>query len=238
MYTASSGARAEAAQRLEHRVGIGLVALGVVGADEHVGELAEKRQAREGELDGGDALGGHDPELVAAAAELEQQLGDPVECLERRVERLVVGAVHVDELVDPVGVEVVHLRDQAGPADRGAHELLVRLAAEHGHRGVAHRGDDDRPRVDQGAVEIEEDDAVAHAARSYLGRARCPASAGHPGCSVRVLHPLEIQPPRRRRRTALEARPALEQGGEPLRAAPAASSRRACAPCDAGTSRP
>ena len=32
--------RAEAPQRLEDRVGIGLVALGVLGADEHVGQLA------------------------------------------------------------------------------------------------------------------------------------------------------------------------------------------------------
>ena len=96
------------------------MALGVLGADEHVGQLAEERQAGERELDGGDALGGHDPELVAATAELEQQLGNPVEGLERGVERLVVGAVDLDELVDPVGVEVAHLRDQARPADRGA----------------------------------------------------------------------------------------------------------------------
>ena len=87
--------------------------LGVLGADEHVGELAEERQARERELHGGDALGRHDPELVAATAQLEHQLGNPVEGLERGVERLVVGAVHLDELVDPVGVEVAHLRDQA-----------------------------------------------------------------------------------------------------------------------------
>ena len=138
------------------------MALGVVRADEHVGQLAEQRQPLERELDGGDALRGHDSEHMAAPAELEQQLRDAVECLERGVERLVVGAIHIDQLVHPVGVEVVHLRDQAGTADRSADELFVRLAPEHRHRCVPHRRDDDRPRVDQGAVEIEEDDAVPH----------------------------------------------------------------------------
>ena len=155
------------------------MALGVLGADEHVGELAEERQARERELHRGDALRRHDAELVTAAAQLEHQLGNPVEGLERRVERLVVGAVDLDELVDPVGIEVVHLGDQTRPADRRLDPLLVRLQAEHGHRGVAHRGDDDRPGVDQRAVEVEEDDAVAHGA-IVSGREE-PASAGCPG---------------------------------------------------------
>ena len=86
------------------------------------------------------------------------------------VERLVVGAVHLDELVDPVRVEVAHLRDQARAADRGADELLVGVAAEDGPRRVPHRGEDDRPGVDQRAVEVEEDDRVAHA----VDRSRAP----------------------------------------------------------------
>ena len=122
---------------------------------------------------------------MAAAAELEQQLEDAVERLERRVERLVVGPVDVDELVDALGIEVAHLGDQPRPADRGAHELLVRLAAEHRHRRVAHRGDDDRPGVDQRAVEVEEDDAVAHASIVSDARGEASASARFAGYSTR-----------------------------------------------------
>ena len=46
----------------------------------------------------------------------------------------------------------------------GAAELLVRdVAAEDGLRRVPHGGDDDRPRVDHRAVEVEEHDREAHA---------------------------------------------------------------------------
>ena len=183
-------AGSEAAQRLEHRIRVGLVPLGVLGADEHVGQLA--RGAGSGRTRArtvATRFGGHDPELVAAAAQLGQQLEDAVEGLERRVERLVVGAVDVDELVDAVGIEVAHLRDQARAADRGADALLVRLAAEHGHGGMSHRGEDDRPRVDQGAVEVEEDDAVPHD-RDRSRRRDSSASA-----ALRILDPLEIEPP-------------------------------------------
>ena len=79
------------------------------------------------------------------------------------MERLVVCAVGVDEPVDAVGVEVTHLRDEAGAADRGADKLLVRLRPEDGHGRVSHRGEDDRARVDQRAVQIEEHNPKAHA---------------------------------------------------------------------------
>ena len=230
------GSCVEAAQRLEHRVGVGLVALRVVSADEHVGQLAEKREPLEGELDGGDALRGHDPEQVAAAAELDQQLQDAVEGLERGVQRLVVGAVDVDELVDAVGVELVHLRDQAGPADRGAHELLVRLAPEHGHGRMPHRGDDDRPRVDQGAVEIEEDDADT-ACADRIRAARGDGFSRSPGFRPRTRRAPGTAPtaaPWRRPRSAAGPRAAPRSAP----AAPAASCRRAFAPCGGGTSRP
>ncbi len=83
-------------------------------------------------------------------------------------------AVRVDQLVDAVGVEVAHLRDQARAADRGADELLVGVAAEDGPRRVPHRGEDDRPGVDQRAVEVEEDDREAHRGdRNPQGRAPC-----------------------------------------------------------------
>ena len=81
-----------------------------------------------------------------------------MERLELLVQRLVVRPVGLDELVDALGVELAHLRDQSRAADRRAHELLVGLAPEHGRASVAHRSEDDRPRVDQRAVEVEEDD--------------------------------------------------------------------------------
>ncbi len=113
-------------------------------------------------MDGRAPLGRHDPELVSAPDEVAEEVLDPVERLERGVQRLVVGAVDVDQLVDAIRVEIAHLRHEPLPTDGGTHSVLVGLTAEHGDRRVTHRGHDDRPRVDQGAVEVEEDDAVAH----------------------------------------------------------------------------
>jgi hypothetical protein len=49
------------------------------------------------------------------------------------------------------------------PAADGPHQLLVAVfAAEHLAGRVPHRREDDRGRVDDGAVEIEEDDGKAH----------------------------------------------------------------------------
>ena len=77
------------------------------------------------------------------------------------VQRLVVRAVDAHELVDPVGVEGTELGLEARPADR-LHQLLVGvLAAEHLAGRVAHRREDDRAGVDDGAVQIEEDDGEA-----------------------------------------------------------------------------
>jgi hypothetical protein len=78
------------------------------------------------------------------------------------VQRLVVGAVGADELVDPVGRERRHLRLEPGPADRLQQLGVGVVAAEHRARRVAHRGEDDRAGVDDGAVEVEEDGREAH----------------------------------------------------------------------------
>ena len=156
----------EPCERLEQRVGVWLVALRVLGADHDVHRVAQDREAVEREPDGAQALRRHDPERPALLAESREQREDADERLELGVERLVVRPVHVDELVDAFGVEVAHLRDQAGAADRGPDGLLVRLPAEDGQRRVLHRGEDDRPRVDQRPVEVEEDDGEAHRLRS------------------------------------------------------------------------
>ncbi len=169
-------------KRLEQRVGIGLVPLGVICADHDVHRLAELREAIEREADRAETLRGDDPEPAVLASEHGQQAEDVVEGLQLGVERLVVEPVRLDQLVDAVRVEVAHLGDEPGAADRGADELLVRLPPEHGERRVLHRREDDRPRVDQRAVEVEEDDAEAHqsivAASSYSTRSRYRPQGG------------------------------------------------------------
>ncbi len=67
-------------------------------------------------------------------------------------------AVDADELVDSLRCERGHLRLKTWPAD-GLHQLRVaEVAAEHLTGRVTHRGEDDPARIDDGAVEIEEND--------------------------------------------------------------------------------
>ena len=118
---------------------------------------------RERELDGRAALRGHDAEPAALLVQPHEHVLHPGAGLELVVERLVVRAVDVDEPLDVVGRERLHLRLEAGPADR-LHQLLVGVvAAEHLARRVPHRGEDDRAGVDDGAVEVEEDGLEPHA---------------------------------------------------------------------------
>ena len=78
------------------------------------------------------------------------------------MQRLVVRAVHRDQLLDTIGCECVHLGLEPGSAHRG-HELLVgHLRTEHLFRRMPHRGEDDRAGVDHRAVEIEEYDRKTH----------------------------------------------------------------------------
>ena len=57
------------------------------------------------------------PSRRPSSRSTREQLEHPVERLEAGVERLVVRAVDLDELVDPVGVEIAHLRDQTRATD-------------------------------------------------------------------------------------------------------------------------
>src|SRR5207244_3322842 len=87
---------------------------------------------------------------------------DPRAPVEPGVQRLVVLAVAPDELLGPSRVEDAHLLVQA-PAAHVREELLVsELPLEHGPRRVPHGRENDRTRVDQGPVEVEEDDRTAH----------------------------------------------------------------------------
>ncbi len=77
------------------------------------------------------------------------------------VDAVVELAVDVEQLLRALLVEHAHLLEQRTP-DALAQLLLGQLAAEHGRERVAVRGDDQRHRVDQRAVEVEDDGRVAH----------------------------------------------------------------------------
>ena len=135
----------------------------------------------ERELDGLAPLRGHDPEPAALILQPNEQVVHPGAADEALVKRLVVRAVDGDELVDAVGSERVHLRLEPGPAD-GRHQLFVgRLGAEHLLRGMPHRGEDDRAGVDDGAVEVEQNDRKTHGADA--SRAPCGERSTTARCS-------------------------------------------------------
>ena len=149
--------------------------LRLIAADHRLEQVSE-RQARESELDGRAPLRGDDPQAAATLSQAYEHALDPVARLELVMQRLVVGPVDADELVDPVGREGGHLRLEPRPADR-LEELLVRVVAtEHLARRMTHRGEDDRAGVDDGAVEIEQNDGEAHpsivSAAHYAARMR------------------------------------------------------------------
>jgi len=166
------------------------VLLRVLRPDHDVHCLAELGEPVDRQADRAEALRGDDPEAPSFSPQDGEQAEHVVECLELGVERLVVQAIGLHELVDPVGVEVAHLGDQARPTDRGAHQLLVRLTTEHGQRRMLHRGQDDRPGVDQRAVEVEQDDA-SHVADRSLG-VRDPMVPRDPAPSARRTEPRSL----------------------------------------------
>src|SRR3954452_4910380 len=146
----------------EQRRRVGLVPLGLVAADDRVEQVA-KRDVGERELDGRAALRGHDSQPPAFLVQAHEHVLHPGAGLQVVVERLVVGAVDVDEAFDVLGRERVHLGCEPGAA-HGLQQLLVGVVpAKHLARGVPHRGEDDRAGVDEGAVEVEEDGLEAHA---------------------------------------------------------------------------
>jgi len=87
---------------------------------------------------------------------LFEVIGDPSR---RRMLDLLRDDEHtVNELVDALRRKDRHLRLEPGPAD-GLHQLgISEVAAEHLARRVPHGREDDPAGIDDGAVEIEEDD--------------------------------------------------------------------------------
>ena len=128
--------------------------------------VLEPGQPVEREPDGLTPLGGDDPQEAPFVAQARQHLDDLPERLELVVQRLVVLAIGGDEIVDALRRERLHLGEKARPADGRGEHLLGDVAPEHGAGGVLHRGDDHRPRVDQRAIEVEENDGKPHARQS------------------------------------------------------------------------
>src|SRR6478735_4471690 len=122
-----------------------------------------QRHLREGELDRYATLRRDDAERAALLVQAHEHVLHPRARLELVVQGLVVRAIDVHEPLDLARVERAHLRLQAGPADRLEQLLVGVVAAEHLPRGISHRGEDDRPGVDDGAVEIEENHRKPHA---------------------------------------------------------------------------
>ena len=150
--------------------------LGVVVSDDDLELLGEPRETSERESHRPVSLRRHDSEPTTLRSKPRQDVDHAVEGLEGLVQRVVVLPIHLDELVDPTRPQLLHLRDEALAADRRRELLVPDVAVEHGADGVLHRREDDRPGIDQRAVEVEEDDAEAHA-RSKQAQGRGQASA-------------------------------------------------------------
>ena len=156
-----AGSSAQPFEREEQRLGIGLVLLRLVAADDRLEQVLD-RDSRKRELHGLPALGRDDSEPAAFVLQLHEDLVHPGATGELVVQRLIVRPVNRDELVRTVGRKGLHLRLEPRPADRG-HQLLVgNLHAENLPGGVSHRSENDRARIDDGAVEIEENDRKTH----------------------------------------------------------------------------
>jgi hypothetical protein len=166
-------------EREQQGLRIGLVPRRLVSADDRLEQMSD-RNPREGKLDGLAPLCGDDPQPPPLVLQTNQHLVHPRAADELVVQRLVMRAIDVDELVDLVWRESMHLRLETGAADR-RHQLLVgNLSSENLLGGVPHRRKDDRAGVDDCAVEIEEDDRKPHAVDASQGenatrptRARC-----------------------------------------------------------------
>ena len=75
---------------------------------------------------------------------------------------LVVGAIGLDQLLRAIGREPDHLLAQAPTPDVGEHLLVVDRLAQNCANRMAERLRDQRPRIDDGAVEIEEGRSEEH----------------------------------------------------------------------------
>ena len=87
---------------------------------------------------------------------------DAVEARELRVLRIIVLAIHADELVHPLGVEELHLVREVRASDLREDLLVRKTPAQDGFRRMMKRAEDRRGGVDERAVEVEQDDRESH----------------------------------------------------------------------------
>ena len=139
------------------------MALRVLGSDDDLEVRLQTGEPVERQLHAGAPLRGDDAQAPALRPQARQYLDDLPERLQLVVQRLVVLAIRRHELIDALRVEISHLRVRPGPPTAAGKHRFRNVALEHGLRGVPHRGDDHRPRVDQRAVEVEQADGKAHA---------------------------------------------------------------------------
>jgi len=145
----------------QERLRIRLVPLGLVPADDRLEEVSERHPVK-GELDRRPPLRRDDSEPPPLLPQPHENVFHPGARLELVVQRLVVGAIDVDQPLDLVGREHRHLRFETGAADRLQQLLVGEVPAEHLASRMPHRREDDRSGVDDGAVEVEEDGLETH----------------------------------------------------------------------------
>ena len=155
------GIGSEALGPEKKRLGIRLVTLGLVAADDHLEEMAE-RDDRERELSRVAPLGGDDAEPPAFGVQPREHALHPDARLELVVERDVVCAIDVHQLVARSGSMASICASRPGPPTVFISSSSVYSRAEHLARGVAHRREDDRAGVDDRAVEVEENGRKSH----------------------------------------------------------------------------
>jgi hypothetical protein len=155
-------ARAEVLERDQQRVGVRLVPRRVLGADGDIEEPAELRQHLEGERERRPPLRRDDRQATPLRGQPLECVEDPRARLELVVEPRVVGAVDLDQLLHAGGVDRLHLLAEPRAADRREKLVLRNFPAQDGSRRVLEGGEDHRPGVDQGAVEVEQNGAVTH----------------------------------------------------------------------------
>ena len=168
-------------------VGVGFVPGGAVGADDDVEERGEPHVG-EGAIGQVVGLARDDAERVARGVEALDEGRNPVEGAGEAVVVLVLeGAVGADQVLKVVVVarvlaELPHERS----ADRG-HPLLDGRARPLARvEGVLHRPDEEFERVDEGAVQVEEDDGVTVRAARGARRSRCGGGGHAPKNSSRA----------------------------------------------------
>src|SRR5713226_486954 len=178
-------------EREQERLRIRFVPRSLVAADDRLEEMRD-RNARERELDGLASLRGDDSQPPALLFEANEHVVHPRATGELVVQRLVVRAIDVDELVDLVRRESVHLGLETGSTHRRHQHLVGNLCAENLFRGMPHRREDDRARVDHRTVEIEEDNGKLHAidaSYSYATDVRYSPHAGAVGPASALARP-------------------------------------------------